>query len=148
MRMLARYIESVGADVFIDVGEVWTIPTEEIALKAHFQDARHVPGRGEALSVLVASREGLFKSYITPFTRGTFGGIKLNDTFEAKEYPFYIKPIMDVWKIQGTIYSPDGKGKKRLWEPDPLDICFCGGPRRFFECCKPQLDMPDGEKKI
>lgn len=143
MRMIARYIESVGGDTIIDVNEVWMLPPEDAAIKAHFDDARHVPGRREALSILVATREGLFKSYVTPFTRGPFGGIKLGDTVELKEYPYYLTPVIDVWRIQGTTYSPEGKRKKRLWEPDSLDTCYCGGPRRFAECCKQQIEMPD-----
>jgi len=143
MRMIARYIESEGGDAIIDVNEVWMLPPDDAAVKAHFGDARHVPGRGEALSVLVATRQGILKSYITPFTRGPFGGIKLNDTVEIEGYPYYLKPVIDVWQIQGTTYSPEGKRIKRLWEPDPLDTCFCGGPRRFAECCKQQLDMPN-----
>jgi hypothetical protein len=145
MRMVARYIESVGGDAIIDVNEVWMLPPENAAVKAYFDDAQHVPGRGEALCVLVATRELLFRTYITPFTRGPFGGIKLGETVEAEEHPYYLKPVIDVWRIQGIIYSPDGKHKKRLWEPDPLDICFCGGPRRFAECCKRQFDLPDWE---
>jgi hypothetical protein len=143
MRMVARYTESIGGDAIIDINEVWLLPPNNTAVKAHFEDARHVPGRGEALSVLVATREGLFRTYITPFTRGPFGGIKLGDTVEAEEHPYYLKPVIDVWRVQGTTYSPDGKRVRRLWQPDPLDTCFCGGPRRFAECCKQQLDMPD-----
>jgi hypothetical protein len=145
MRMIARYVESVGADAIIDVNEVWMLPPENGAIKAHFEDAKHVRGRGEALSVLVATRELVFRTYITPFTRGPFGGIKLGETVEAEEHPYYLKPVIDVWRIHGIISSSDGKLKKRLWEPDPLDICFCGGPRRFAECCKHQLDLPDWE---
>lgn len=143
MRMVARYIESVGGDAIVDVNEVWILPPDNAAVKAHFDDARHVPGRGEALSVLVATREGLLRTFITPFTRGPFGGIKLGDTVEAEEHPYYLKPVIDVWQIQGTTHSLDGKPTRRLWKPDPLDTCFCGGPRRFAECCKQQLDMPD-----
>lgn len=148
MRMVARYIESVGGDAIVDVNEVWMLPPENAAVKAYFDDAQYVPGRGEALSVLVATRELLFRSYITPFTRGPFGGIKLGETIEAQELPYYLKPVIDVWRIQGIIYSPDAKPRKRLWEPDPLDICFCGGPRRFAECCKRQLDLLDWEANI
>jgi len=28
----------------------------------------------------------------------------------------------------------------QVWEPDPLDICFCGGPKRFIECCRLVID--------
>jgi hypothetical protein len=148
MRMVARYMESIGGDAIIDVNEVWLLPPDNAAVKAHFDDARHVPGRGEALSVLVATREGLLRTYITPFARGPFGGIKLGDTVEAEEHLYYLKPVIDVWQIQGTTYSPNGKRIRRLWEPDPLDTCFCGGPRRFAECCKQQLDMPDWKRNM
>ena len=143
IRMIARHIESVGGDAIIDVGEVWMLPPNEAALKAHFDDARHVQGRGEALSVLVATREGLLRGYVTPFTRGPFGGIKLGETSQTeKDHPYYLKPVIDVWQKQGKIYR-NGKPLRRLWEPDLLDTCFCGGPRRFAECCKRLLDMPD-----
>jgi hypothetical protein len=101
--MVARYIESVGGDAIVDVNEVWMLPPENAAVKAYFDDAQYVPGRGEALSVLVATRELLFRSYITPFTRGPFGGIKLGETIEAQELPYYLKPVIDVWRIQGTL---------------------------------------------
>jgi hypothetical protein len=144
MRMIARFIESVGGDAIIDVGEVWMVPPNEAAIKAHFEEARHVPGRGEAISVLVATRDGLLTTYITPFTRGPFGGIKLGSTDETeKDCPYYLKPILDVWQAQSSRLSPDGKRIRRVWEPDPLDTCFCGGPRRFAECCKRLFDALD-----
>jgi hypothetical protein len=115
IRMIARYIESVSGDAIVDVGEVWMLPPSKDALMAHFDDARHVPGRGEALSVLVATREGLLRTYITPFTRGPFGGIKLGETSQTeKDYPYYLKPVIDVWQRQGKIYR-DGKPIRRLW---------------------------------
>jgi tetratricopeptide (TPR) repeat protein len=153
MQMVARFIESVGGDAVIDVSEAWILPSNNDAIKAHFDNSQHVEGRGEAISVLVATREGLLKTYITPFKRGPFGGIKMGDT-EDKDggYPFYLKPIFDVWQTQGLTLSADGKPIMRLWEPDPLDICFCGGPKRFAECCRPMLDTldlkADGERRI
>jgi hypothetical protein len=140
IRMIARYIESVGGDAIIDVNEVWILPPENAAVKAHFDDARHVPGRGEALSVLVANAR-FFRTYITPFTEARRHRW---DTIEART-SLLPKPVIDIWLIQGTTYSPDGERKRRLWEPDPLDICFCGGPRRFAECCKHQIEMPGWE---
>jgi len=149
MRMVARFIESVGGDAIIDVGEVWMLPPNDAAIKAHIDNARHVPGRDEALSVLVATREGLLKTYITPFTRGTFGGIKLGDTNETEEeQPYYLKPILDVWRAQSTTLSSDGKRIRQIWTPDPLDTCFCGGPRRFAECCKRPLDAQDHSANV
>ena len=28
---------------------------------------------------------------------------------------------------------------RRVWQPDALDVCYCGGPKRFAECCRPHL---------
>jgi len=52
----------------------------------------------------------------------------------------YLTPIFEVWRKQGYVTLPDGRTRRRLWEPDPLDVCFCGGPRRFAECCKEEVD--------
>jgi hypothetical protein len=100
--MAARFIESVGGDAIIDVGEIWLIPADETAIKAHLKGLADVPGRREAISVLVATRDGLLKNYITPFTRGPLGGIRLGITDETeKECPYYLKPVIDVWMAQG-----------------------------------------------
>jgi uncharacterized protein YchJ len=150
MRMVARFIESVGGNAIIDVGEIWTLPSDNpTAIKAHYNGARNVPGRGEAISVLLATREGLVRAYVTPFTRGPFKGIKLSDTEQLdKERPYYLKPIFDVWRIQGITYSKDGKPIRRQWEPDPLDMCFCGSQKRFAQCCKPLIDPPNHREDI
>lgn len=147
--MVARFIESIGGDAIIDVGEVWTLEIKDNSSKAIINDIQHAPGRGEAMSVLVATREGFIRSYNTPFTRGPFGGIRLGDTVQMEEYqPFYLKPIFDVWRTQATKPSSDGKRIRRLWEPDPLETCFCGGPRRFAECCKRLINTVDQRSDI
>lgn len=149
IRIVARFIESVGGDAIIDVGEAWMLQLNGTPPNALIDDIQQAPGRGEALSVLVATREGFLRGYITPFTRGPLGGIKLGDTVQMeKDHPYYLKPVLDVWRTQGTTYSPDGKRIRRLWEPDPLDTCFCGGPRRFAECCKRLLDTLDPRADI
>jgi hypothetical protein len=133
IRMVARFIESVGGDAIIDVSEAWMLQRND-ALP-------NTPDRGEAVQVLVATREGFLRTYITPFTRGPLGGIKLGDTVQTeKDLPYYLKPVLDVWRTQGTTCSPEGKRTRRIWKPDPLDTCFCGGPGRFAECCKRVLD--------
>ncbi len=149
MRMAARFIESVGGDAVIDVGEIWLIPPHETAIKAHFGGLADVPGRREAISVLVATRDGLLKNYITPFTRGPFGGIRVGITDEAEdECPYYLKPVIDVWLAQGWRVTSEGKRIRQVWQPDPLDTCFCGGPQRFGECCKPLLDRAEHRSTV
>ncbi len=149
MQMVSRFIESVGGDAIVDVGEVWTLQLNSTENSPLIDHIKHSPDRGEALSVLVATREGILRTYMTPFTRGPFGGIKLGDTVQTKDdRPYYLKPVFDVWQTQGTTYSPDGKRIRRLWEPDPLDTCFCGGPRRFAECCKRLLDTFDRDTDL
>jgi hypothetical protein len=97
---------------------------------------------------MVATREGASRTYVTPFTRGRFGGLKLSDTHELEDFAkFYFQPILDVWRRQGTVRLPNGKAILRVWEPDALDICFCGGPKRFAECCRqyiPLIPSPEG----
>jgi hypothetical protein len=141
IRMVARFIESVGGDAIIDVGEAWMLPLKDFAPKTPVEDIRHANRREETVQVLVATREGFIRTYITPFTRGPLGGIKIGDTVKIeKGHPNYLKPVLDVWRTQGARCLPDGKRIKRLWEPDLLDTCFCGGPLRFAECCKLLLD--------
>ena len=53
---------------------------------------------------------------------------KLGDT-RVLEKPnfYYLDPIIAVWQRHGVTRIPGGEGFIRVWEPDPLDICFCGG---------------------
>ena len=69
--------------------------------------------------------------------RTTFGVVKLGETVrvEGKHWPPYMEPEIDVWRRQGVIKGADGESIRRLWEPDPLATCFCGGEKRFAECC-------------
>lgn len=141
MRMAAQFVESAGCDAIIDVGESWSAPMSSMRGLdiSSIQDAK---GAGELLWVMVATREGVSRSYATPFTRGPFGGIRFGDTKRTDgKFPAYLEPILDVWRRQGYVERPDGKRVPRLWEPDPLDICFCGGPRRFAECCKRHIPL-------
>lgn len=44
-------------------------------------------------------------------------------------------PVFKVWAAQGTRAGAQGESVPWLWEPDPLDRCYCGGPGRFGSCC-------------
>lgn len=145
VRMVASFMERVGADALIDVGEIWTLPEEQLAsAQVNLSSLEGTPGRGEALQVLVATREGALRNFITPFRRGLMGGIKLGETITIdNEYLYYLRPIFEVWRRQGAVAVGEGKYVRRIWEPDPLDICFCGRSRRFAECCRPEVDAAE-----
>ncbi len=82
MRMAAQFVERKGCDAIIEVTESWFAPAE-IASRIDASDLQHARRREEALVVMVATREGVFRTYVTPFTRGPLGGIKFETTKEA-----------------------------------------------------------------
>lgn len=141
MRVIASFVERIGGDALIDVSEMWMLPANAFQ-ELEGQDIKDAPSRKEALQVLIATRDGICRAYTTPFERGVFGRIKLEDTEESDEEPslYYLKPVFEVWRRQGTRTLGDGKRVRRVWEPDPLDTCFCGGPKRFIECCRPMVE--------
>lgn len=149
MREVARFIESVGGDAIIDVGEAWMLLESESAQVVDPDRLQEAPGRKEVLYVLVATRDGLIRTYNTPFTRGPFGGIKLGETVQDEQLQnYYLAPVLEVWFRQGTIKNAVGTRIRRIWDPDPLDICYCGGPKCFGECCKRLLDSEAVRKSI
>jgi hypothetical protein len=142
MQMVASFVENRGCDALIEVGEMWTasIPIE---LLPGVKGAEHARNRGELLSVVVVTREGLVRQYKTPFTRGPFGGLKLGDTEQMKGFhPNYLVPVFRVWQRQRFYKTQDGRDSM-VWEPDLLAPCPCGGPRRFGVCCKSSLPNTD-----
>ena len=153
VRMVAEFVEQTGADAIIDVGEAWYLPpsmsqrTQAIRPPKTTRVVRSledVPGRQEALHVLAATRDGLLRSYTTPFSRGLLGGIKLDVTRISDGEPrkwFYLQPVFKVWATQGTQTNAKGDRVRWLWEPDPLDRCYCGGKGRFGTCCRPPLQQ-------
>ena len=148
MRKAAQIVESKGCDAVVEVGEMWSAAAESVPDldPNRIQDAK---GRQELLYVMVATREGISRSYMTPFTRGLFGGIKLGDTHQIDgQFPHYLEPILEVWRRQGVVQRSDGKAVRRVWEPDALDVCFCGGPRRFGECCQPHIPLKLNSSEI
>ena len=139
MQMVARFVERTGSDALIDVGEAWVMSPEAAKKLASPDEIQRVPGRKELLQVSVVSRDGLIRTYLTPFRRGPFGGIRLGDTQESADIRncYYLEPVFAVWRTQGFVRAAEGKRRlRRLWEPDPLDPCPCGGPKRFAECCR------------
>jgi hypothetical protein len=142
MQMVASFVENHACDAVVEVGEMWTasIPIE---LLPGFKGAEHARDRGELLSVVVVTREGLIRQYTTPFTRGPFGGLKLGDTEEMKGFhPNYLTPVFRVWQRQQFYKTQDGRDSM-VWEPDLLAPCPCGGSKRFGECCKSSLPSAD-----
>jgi hypothetical protein len=137
MRMIAQKIESESCDALIEVGESWTA-SAEVVRDPNFVSIEKVKGRGEALTVIVATREGIRRAYLTPFRRGPLGGIKLGDTTEteAETYFYYLQPIFQIWRKHGTVKRSDGETLRRLWEPAGLEPCYCGDSKRFAECCQ------------
>ena len=133
MQLVAQFIESRGCDAIIDIGEMWIANMPAKTEEAYLRD------RSEALGVLIATRDGLLRQYLTPVTRGRFGGIKLGDTKEL-DVPVlsYLRPIIEVWRKQGTFRAPDGT-ESQVWEPDVLDLCPCGSSQRYGECCRQPL---------
>ncbi len=151
MRIVANFVETKGCDAIVEVGETWSTlaksPTELGSNEARLKETR-----GETLFVMVATREGFIRTYITPFRRGPLGGIKLGETHETGRMLLpHLQPVMSVWRRQGYTLLEDGKVMRRIWEPDPLDACFCGGPKRFADCCHRHLPLNpsavDGEVK-
>ena len=61
MRLVARFIESAGGDAIIDVGEVWMLRPKNTPSNTFINDIQYAPDREEAVSVLVATREGFLR---------------------------------------------------------------------------------------
>jgi hypothetical protein len=138
MQLVAQFVESRGCDAVIEIGEMWTAKISR-GFPAFSGDVESIPGKGEALAVMVATRDGLLRRYMTPVTRGRFGGIKLGDTAQAEgKWLPYFRPIIEVWNRQRKFRAPDG-AQSGVWEPDALDLCPCGGPERYGECCRPRI---------
>jgi hypothetical protein len=139
MQMAGSFVEQHGCDTVIEVGEVWTnlYPINAGHLKVTALE-KHSE-RGEALSVVVATRDGLLQNYVTPITRGRLGGIKLGATEESQKiFPGDLRPIFEVWRKSRMFRTQMGTDSI-VWQPDILDLCPCGGSKRFGECCRSQL---------
>src|SRR6185437_4357113 len=124
---------------FIEVGEMWTAPADSFQGQ-HNPNLENYPRRGETLAVQLATRDGLERSYSTPFTRGKNGGIKLGETERLDWFRTnHLAPIRRVWTRQRTL--PQGSADRVLvWQPDALEFCPCGGEKQFGICCKRHLE--------
>ena len=144
MQMAARFVEERGCNALVEVGEVWTASVAPDQVQ-HITEVEKILERGEALTVVVATREGLVRQYEIPFKRGPFGGIKLEETRQL-DRPIlnHILPIFKVWRKQKFFRAPDGR-ESMVWEPSPLDLCPCGGSKRFGECCRHTLNNFDSK---
>jgi hypothetical protein len=140
MRQLAEFVERRGCDALIEVGECWMGSSRQFSASVRSSSSAAAASR-EALLVGVYTREGFGRTLVTPFRRGPFGGIKMDESHQLHgKRLMHLEPIFKVWRKQGFKISEDGSVVRRLWEPDPLDVCFCGGPRRFIECCMQAVD--------
>ncbi|HLA09562.1 MAG TPA: hypothetical protein VJ023_03030 [Pyrinomonadaceae bacterium] len=140
MRVAASFVERVGADVLIEVSESWMLPSAA-SRELDDYEIQDAPSRIEVLQVLVVSREGIRRNYVTRFVREASDEIKFEETEKMDATSLhYLAPVFEVWKRQWTRTLDDGSRVRRVWEPDPLDACFCGGTRRFIECCKPMME--------
>lgn len=141
MRVAASLVERVGADVLIEVGESWMLP-ETASHELEVYEIQNAPSRMEVLQVVVVTREGIRRSYITRLIREASGEVKLNETEKCGDAKslHYLVPVFEVWKRQWTRMLADGTRVRRVWEPDLLDSCFCGGTKRFIECCRPMME--------
>ncbi|HKR61819.1 MAG TPA: hypothetical protein VJS64_19185, partial [Pyrinomonadaceae bacterium] len=149
MRVAASFIERVGADALIEISEAWLLPASASHELEH-HDMDNAPSRKEALQLVVVSREGIRRAYVTPFSRGVLGKIRLEETDQSNDAKgfHYLMPIFEVWHRQRTKTLDSGEMRYQVWEPDPLDTCFCGGPKRFIECCGPMMDDIRASKSI
>lgn len=150
MQLVAQFVEAQGCDAIIEISELWSAKVSQDT-PITTQDVESIPGRTEELAVMVATRDGLQRMYLTPIKRGRFGGIKLGDTTHVDDqHLHYFRPVIEVWIRQQTFRTQDGS-ESRVWEPDALDLCPCGGPNRYGECCKaarPKHGRNASSKKI
>jgi hypothetical protein len=138
MQRMASVVRETGCDAVIEVGEVWTADASAFPNRPN-PVLENYAGRGEAISVMLATREGLVRRFSTPFRRGVAGGIKLSDTVESDSFhAFDLEPIIKVWGVQRRP-AKDSVWRISVWEPDALDSCPCGADKPFGTCCKDQL---------
>lgn len=143
MHSLAQTVREKGCDALLEVGETWLFPKEYT--KAVLMDAvLQVPDKEEAISVHLATRDGLTKTARTIFHRGPFGGIKFSDTKETDgERPYYLWPIYRVWYEQNRFEMAKGT-RIPVWQPEYADPCICGGDQPYATCCLPVLEGAEG----
>ena len=95
-RNIADEVRRSGVDTVIIVGETWTA---NIDPKFPYRRAVDSPEKGEALSVLAASKSGEQVDLLRKFKR-TDAGIEFEEVEEQKDMQaFMIEPIREVWGL-------------------------------------------------
>lgn len=151
MQVVSEFVSSRGCDALIEISEQWMAKlTDDIPPDT--KDVESIPGREESLAVTVATRDGLLRMYVTPIKRGALGGIKLGDTEKCESLCANdLRPVIEIWQKQSKFRTQDGR-QSRVWEPDVLDGCPCGGPKRYGECCRLRLiqgfDRSEAQKEF
>ena len=56
---------------------------------------------------------------------------------EKQQLP-YFEPVIEVWRKQMEFRAQDGT-RSRVWEPDILDLCPCGGSEKYGLCCRSSI---------
>jgi hypothetical protein len=147
MHQLSDLVRDAGCDAFIEVGEMWTAQADSLVGQLN-QNLENHPGRGEALAVQLATRDGLERSYSTPFTRGPGGGIKFGEIDQLARFRTnHLAPIRRVWSEHNKPAQDSGV-RTVVWQPDVLELCPCGGDKSFGACCKQLLDGTDKENEV
>ena len=62
VRLIAQFVEQTGADAVIDVSELWYVTQEKARTIRDFSNLENVPGRAEALLVLVDQADFLYQA--------------------------------------------------------------------------------------
>lgn len=143
MHSLAQTVREEGCDALLEVAEAWIFPKEYT--KTVLMDAiSQVPGKHEAISVHLATRDGLTRTARTMFKRGPLGGIKFSDTEESDgEKRYDLAPIYRVWYEQNQFELAKGT-RIPVWQPELSSPCLCGGDKPYGVCCLPILEGVDG----
>lgn len=97
MKELAEYVRKHKAQSVLHVGEVWlSYDVEELERGIPVSETKN---KKEALQVVVTTSTGQTRDYVTVFSRGYFGGIKLEETVVSEGSVInYFNPIVEVWK--------------------------------------------------
>jgi hypothetical protein len=98
-RRIADEVRRTGADGVIFSGEVWFLrgAAKDRAVREHIRPLDS-PDLEEAIAVSVATATTAPRSYVTPFSRGWFGRIKLELTDEETGGVYnYLAPVCAAW---------------------------------------------------
>jgi len=93
---IADDVRRRGADGLVFIGESWLGRDVDAMRGVRPSEAAD---REEAIHVFAAKATGEVRSLMTPFSRGLFGKIKLDETREVGEVAFnFFAPVRAVWR--------------------------------------------------